>query len=66
MKVIALNGSARGKKGVTWKLLERFLQGLEEGGAETHVIQLKDLTISYCNACLDLYAQDAGRMCHQR
>ena len=60
MKVIALNGSARGKKGVTWKLLERFLQGLEEGGAETHVIQLKDLTISYCNACLTCMHKTPG------
>jgi multimeric flavodoxin WrbA len=60
MKVIALNGSARGKKGVTWKLLERFLQGLEEGGAETHIIQLRDLTISYCNACLTCMHKTPG------
>jgi NADPH-dependent FMN reductase len=32
--------------------LDKFIQGLEEGGAQTHTVQLKDLTISYCNACL--------------
>ena len=60
MKVFALNGSARGKKGVTWKLLERFLQGLEKGGAQTSIIQLKDLTISYCNACLTCMHKTPG------
>lgn len=61
MKVFALNGSARGNKGVTWKLLERFLHGLEEGGAQTHVIQLKDLTISYCSACLTCMHKTPGK-----
>jgi hypothetical protein len=32
MNVIALNGSARGKKGVTWRLLDSLLKGLSEGG----------------------------------
>jgi multimeric flavodoxin WrbA len=60
MKAIVLNGSARGRKGVTWKLLDRFVQGLEEGGVETHVIHLKDLTISYCNACLTCMHKTPG------
>jgi len=52
MNVIALNGSARGKKGVTWKLLDSLLKGLSEGGAAVSDFQLKDLNISYCRACL--------------
>jgi multimeric flavodoxin WrbA len=60
MKVITLNGSARGKKGVTWKLLDSFIQGLEEGGAQVHTIQLRDLAISCCNACLTCMHKTAG------
>ena len=45
MKVIALNGSARGKKGVTWKLVDSLLQGLSEGGAMVRDIQLKEMNI---------------------
>jgi hypothetical protein len=61
MKAFAISGSARGAKGVTWKLLERFLVGLEEGGAQTNVIQLRDLTISYCNACLTCMHKTPGK-----
>jgi hypothetical protein len=61
MKAFAISGSARGEKGVTWKLLERFLVGLEEGGAQTNVIQLRDLTISYCNACLTCMHKTPGK-----
>jgi len=60
MKVIALNGSARGMKGVTWKLLDRFLKGLEEGGVLTHTIHLKDLAISACSACLTCMHKTPG------
>lgn len=61
MKVIALNGSARGRKGVTWKLLEAFTGGLEEGGAEVTAIQLTELTISHCTACLTCMHKTPGR-----
>ena len=61
MKAFAISGSSRGAKGVTWKLLERFLVGLEEGGAQTNVIQLRDLTISYCNACLTCMHKTPGK-----
>jgi multimeric flavodoxin WrbA len=60
MRVIALNGSARGKKGVTWKLQESFLQGLTEGGAQSHNIQLRDLSISCCTACLTCMHKTPG------
>ena len=60
MKIIALNGSARGMKGVTWRLLDRFLKGLEEGSARTHTIQLKDLAISACSACLTCMHKTPG------
>ncbi len=65
MKVIALNGSARGKKGVTWKLLDSLLKGLSEGGATVKEFQLKDMNISYCKACLTCMHKTPGQ-CAQR
>ncbi len=65
MKVIALNGSARGKKGVTWRLLDSFLKGLLEGGAIVKDVQLKEMNISYCKACLTCMHKTPGQ-CAQR
>ncbi len=65
MKVIALNGSARGKKGVTWRLLNSLLKGLSEGGATVRDIQLKEMNISLCRACLTCMHKTPGQ-CAQR
>ena len=65
MKVIALNGSARGKKGVTWRLLDSLLKGLSEAGATVKDIQLKEMNISYCRACLTCMHKTPGQ-CAQR
>jgi hypothetical protein len=65
MKVIALNGSARGKKGVTWRLLDSLLKGLSEGGATIREFQLKEMNISYCRACLTCMHKTPGQ-CAQR
>jgi multimeric flavodoxin WrbA len=65
MNVIALNGSARGKKGVTWRLLDSLLKGLSEGGASVRDIQLKEMNISYCRACLTCMHKTPGQ-CVQR
>ncbi len=65
MNVIALNGSARGKKGVTWKLLDSLLKGLSEGGATVRDIQLKEMNISSCRACLTCMHKTPGQ-CAQR
>ncbi|OPY81733.1 MAG: Iron-sulfur flavoprotein [Syntrophorhabdus sp. PtaU1.Bin153] len=61
MRVIALNGSARGKKGVTWKLMDAFLKGLTEGGATVKDTQLHELNISYCTACLTCMHRTPGQ-----
>jgi hypothetical protein len=61
MKIIALNGSARGKKGVTWRLLQAFLGGLEEGGAVVKDFHLNELNIAYCKACLTCMHKTPGQ-----
>lgn len=65
MKVIALNGSARGKKGVTGKLLDALLRGLAEGGATIKDFQLKEMNLSPCRACLTFMHKTPGQ-CVQR
>ncbi|MGB9629284.1 MAG: flavodoxin family protein [Thermodesulfobacteriota bacterium] len=65
MKVIALNGSARGKKGVTWKLLDSLIRGLSEGGATVKDFQLKEMNLSPCRACLTCMHKTPGQ-CAQR
>ncbi len=65
MKVIALNGSARGRKGVTWKLMESLLSGLSEGGAIVKEFQLKEMNLSPCRACLTCMHKTPGQ-CAQR
>jgi len=65
MKVIALNGSARGKKGVTWRLLDSLLAGFSEGGATVRDFQLKEMNISSCRACLTCMHKTPGQ-CSQR
>ncbi len=65
MKVMALNGSARGKKGVTWRLLDSLLRGLSEGGATVRDIQLNEMDIAPCRACLTCMHKTPGQ-CAQR
>jgi multimeric flavodoxin WrbA len=50
MKVIALNGSPR-KGWNTQQLLQRALDGAEELGAETELVQLYDWTFQGCVSC---------------
>ena len=65
MKVIALNGRARGKKGVTWRLLDSLSKGLLECGATVKDFQLKEMKISPCRACLTCMHKTPGQ-CVQR
>ena len=47
MQVLAINGSPRGAKGNTERVLQPFLEGAREAGAETEVIYLKDHEIKH-------------------
>ena len=60
MKVLLLNGSARKEKGVTGRLLKSLVKGLYDGGAETREVQVQDLKISPCTACLHCLHKKSG------
>lgn len=50
MKVLAISGSPR-KGGNSDILVDEFLRGASDAGAETEKIYLQDLSISPCRAC---------------
>jgi len=51
MKILAINGSPRGMKGATGRLLEEVLAGAEQAGAEVEIVCLSDTPIQPCVAC---------------
>ncbi len=57
MKILAINGSHRGKKGYTQFLIDTFFKGAQKSGAQCHTIVLKDQHIKTCLAC---------RVCHKK
>ncbi|MFH1830475.1 MAG: flavodoxin family protein [Pseudomonadota bacterium] len=64
MNILAINGSPRGKKGMTWWVLERFIQGMNEAGAEVDTIQLAGKNIKHCTGELACWFKTPGRCIH--
>lgn len=60
MRVVAINGSPRGAKGNTEVLLEQFLKGCKEVGAEIETIYLKDKEIKHCSGCFTCWTKTPG------
>jgi len=60
MKVLAINGSPRGKRSNTDRILQPFLEGARDAGAETEVIYLKDLEIKPCLGCFSCCTKTPG------
>lgn len=65
MKVLAINGSPRGANGNTEVLLEQFLKGCEEAGAEIETIYLKDKNINHCIGCFTCWTKTPGKCIHK-
>ena len=65
MLVVAVNGSARGEKGVTHTLMQALVKGLWAGGASVETFQVRGLKVAPCLACLDCMHKTPGR-CAQR
>ena len=60
MEVLILNGSARGQKGVTGRLLKSFVEGLIDGNAGVTEFNVHNLDISPCTACLSCMHKTQG------
>lgn len=60
MKILALNGSPRGRKSNTERLLQPMLEGAREAGAETAELYLNDLDVRPCGGCLSCWTKTPG------
>jgi multimeric flavodoxin WrbA len=65
MKVLAFNGSPRAKNGVTDMILQQFMAGAREAGAETETIYLAKKKINYCTGCLSCWLVHPGTCIHK-
>ncbi len=65
MNILAVNGSPRGKHGNTEQLLQPFLKGARDAGAETEVIYLKDKKIEHCTGCYTCWGKTPGVCAHR-
>ncbi len=60
MKVLALNGSGRGEKGITNKLMTSFTSKLKKEDCKVDTIFIKDKQISSCSACMNCMYKTPG------
>lgn len=65
MKILAINGSPRGKSGATWWVLERFIQGIEDAGEKTEVIELAGKKIHHCTGEWHCWFKTPGKCIHK-
>lgn len=61
MKVLAINGSPHGEKGNTALILEPFLNGMKEAGAEVHLFCTKKMKINPCRGEYNCWLKTPGK-----
>ncbi|MBU0676116.1 MAG: NAD(P)H-dependent oxidoreductase [Proteobacteria bacterium] len=64
-KALIVLGSPRGRHGHTYRLLEKFMEGMAAGGIEQELILLSELTIKPCIGCFSCWVKTPGRCIHQ-
>ena len=65
MKVLALNSSPKMNEGNTALILNPFLEGMREGGAEVELFYTKKLTINPCQGEYNCWFKTPGK-CFQK
>lgn len=61
MKVVAFNGSPKGKESNTHVMVGAFLEGAAQAGADVENVFLAEKNINHCLGCFRCWASPAGR-----
>jgi multimeric flavodoxin WrbA len=61
MNVLAINGSPHGGKGNTALILDPFLEGLRDAGADVELVCTRDLDINPCLGCFGCWIKTPGQ-----
>ena len=65
MKVVAINSSPRAEKSNTSLILNPFIEGMEEAGAEVELFYAKKLEINPCRGCFYCWVKHPGKCYHK-
>ncbi|KPK32999.1 MAG: hypothetical protein AMS24_02600 [Chlamydiae bacterium SM23_39] len=60
MKILAINGSPKGKKSTTYLMVEEFLKGAKEEKATIEHILLSEVKIHHCIGCFTCWTKTPG------
>lgn len=60
MKLFAVNGSPTKKKGMTHIMMEHFLKGAEDAGADVETLFISDKKINFCTGCFHCWVKTPG------
>jgi len=61
MRIVAINGSPKGKDGNTNVIVEHLFKGAQEAGAETRNIFLAEKEINHCRGCHICWTRGPGQ-----
>ena len=61
MKIVAINGSPKGKASNTNVMVTAFLKGAQAAGAETVNVFLGEKNIKYCQGCYSCWTKTPGK-----
>ena len=65
MKILAFNGSPRMTNGVTDRVLQKFMEGAKDAGAETEIIYPAKENIKFCAGCFSCWIIHPGKCIHK-
>ena len=61
MKVLVINGSAKKDKGYTAKILDPFINGMKQAGAQVDLLYAKQLNVTPCTGDFDCWYENSGK-----